>query len=113
VAASKDFYCDDILSGRTPITRLAETRSVLAFYHTSPAYPVHIVVIPKRHVSSLITLQEEDNDLLTEMLSIIKSIAADIVAEHGACRVITNLGEYQDSKHLHWHIVSGERRDTL
>jgi histidine triad (HIT) family protein len=109
VAISKDFYCDEILSGRTPITKLAETHSVIAFYHTRPAYPVHIVVVPKRHVSSLITLQERDNDLLLEMLSIIKSIAADIVAQHGACRVITNLGEYQDSKHLHWHIVSGER----
>jgi histidine triad (HIT) family protein len=31
-----------------------------------------------------------------------------MVAEHGACRVITNLGEYQDSKHLHWHVAAGQ-----
>jgi histidine triad (HIT) family protein len=33
-----------------------------------------------------------------------------VIAEQGACRVLTNLGDYQDSKHLHWHIISGEPR---
>jgi diadenosine tetraphosphate (Ap4A) HIT family hydrolase len=49
----------------------------------------------------------EDNDLLIELVGIIKQVAVQVVKEHGACRVITNLGEYQDSKHLHWHVVCG------
>jgi histidine triad (HIT) family protein len=106
---SDDFYCTEVLSGRTPVTKLIETENVLAFYHTRPAYPVHIVVIPKGHIDSLITLQDEDNDLLVEMVSIIKTIATQVVKQHGACRVVTNLGAYQDSKHLHWHIISGDR----
>lgn len=107
---TNDFYCEQVLSGKTEVRKVFETENVLAFYHTKPAYEKHIVVIPKKHVSSLITLTEDDNDLLLELLSVVKKVAEDIVFECGACRVITNLGDYQDSKHLHWHLVNGSRR---
>jgi histidine triad (HIT) family protein len=81
---------------------------VLAFHHTRPFYPVHIVVIPKRHISSLISLTEADNDLLLELMLVVREVAAQVVSDYGACRVVTNLGEYQDSKHLHWHVASGQ-----
>ena len=106
-----DFYCDEVLSGKTAVTKVTETANVLAFRHTRPSYPVHIVVIPKRHIASLIALTVEDDGLLLEMLGVIREIAARVVAEHGACRVITNLGEYQDSKHLHWHVYAGNEVD--
>ncbi|MDX2030670.1 MAG: HIT domain-containing protein [Blastocatellia bacterium] len=103
----EDFYCEEALSGRTPIRKVMETEDVLAFHHTRPFWPVHIVVIPKRHISSLLTLEEIDNDLLLELFRVIKQIAAQVVQEHGAARILTNLGQYQDSKHLHFHINSG------
>jgi histidine triad (HIT) family protein len=105
---TNDFYCDEVLSGRTPVRRVIETDEVLAFHHTRPFYPVHIVVIPKRHVASLLTLCEEDDALLLKLIGIIRRVAAQVLEEHGACRVLTNLGEYQESKHLHWHVVSGK-----
>jgi histidine triad (HIT) family protein len=49
-----DFYCDEVLSGKTPVERVLETKRVLAFQHTRPAYAVHIVVIPKLHIPSLV-----------------------------------------------------------
>jgi histidine triad (HIT) family protein len=104
---SEDFYCDEVLSGRTPVRKVLETDNVLAYHHTRPFWPVHIVVIPKRHVASLVTL--EDDALLLELLSVVRRVAADVVAEHGACRVLTNLGRYQESKHLHFHVNSGEQ----
>ncbi len=104
---SDDFYCDEVLSARTPVHRVFETENVLAFHHTKPFYTVHIVVIPKRHIGSLLALEREDHDLIVEIIMVVKQIAAQIVAEHGGCRVITNLGKYQDSKHMHWHVVSG------
>ncbi|AEP89646.1 conserved hypothetical protein [Bacillus subtilis subsp. subtilis str. RO-NN-1] len=87
---------------------MLETDNVLAYYHTNPFYPVHIVAIPKKHISSLITLEENDHDLLLELMGVIQKVAAMVTEEKGACRVIINLGAYQDSKHLHWHIVFGE-----
>lgn len=105
---TNDFYCEEVLSGKIQVKKVVETENVLAYYHTRPFWPVHIVAIPKKHISSLITLEEYDNELLLELMRVIKKVATMVTEENGACRVITNLGDYQDSKHLHWHIVSGE-----
>jgi histidine triad (HIT) family protein len=102
-----DFYCDEVLSGHTPVERVIETANVLAFHHTRPYWPVHIVVIPKMHIASLLTLSSEDNELLLELMQVVREVAAQVVAENGECRVLTNLGNYQDSKHLHWHVSAG------
>ncbi len=105
---SDDFYCDEVLSGRTKVRVVRETASVLAFHHTRPFWPVHVVVIPKQHVPSLVDLGGAEVTLLHDLLAIVREVATDVVAEHGAARVLTNLGRYQDSKHLHFHVNSGE-----
>ena len=103
-----DFYCDEALSGKTPIITVLETDDVLAFHHTKPYWPVHIVVVPKKHVPSLTDLGEESIDLVYKVLDVDREVAAKVEMDHGACRVFSNLGEYQDSKHLHFHVASGE-----
>jgi len=105
---TEDFYCDEVLSGKTQVNKVLETENVLAYYHTRPFYPVHIVAIPKKHIPSFITLEESDNEILIELMEVIKKVASMVTEEYGACRVITNLGNYQDSKHLHWHVVFGK-----
>lgn len=103
---TEDFYCDEVLSGRTAVKIVRETDNVLAYHHTHPFWPTHVVVIPKQHISSLLTI--DDDSLLLELLSVVREVAKEVLAEQGACRVLTNLGKYQDSKHLHWHVSSGE-----
>lgn len=103
----EDFYCDEVLSGKTQVEKVLETDNVLAYHHTRPFWPTHIVVIPKTHVGSLLTIN--DNELLIELIDVVKQVAAGVVTEKGAARVLTNLGDYQDSKHLHFHIYSGEQ----
>lgn len=105
MSGTSDFYCDEVFSGKTPVEKVLETDNVLAYRHTRPFWPAHIVVVPKRHVDSLLTV--EDN-LLLELLDVAKRVAKIVLDEHGAARVLTNLGKYQDSKHLHFHVVSGE-----
>lgn len=111
---TEDFYCDEALSGRTTVTVVAETAEVLAFEHTRPFWPVHIVVVPKRHVPSLVDLGDASVDLLQRVLEVVRQVAGRVEREQGACRVLTNLGRYQDSKHLHFHVCSGQpfRPDT-
>jgi histidine triad (HIT) family protein len=104
-----DFYCEEVLSGKHSIQKVVDSESVLAFHHTRPSYPVHIVVIPKRHLPSLLDIGDEDASLLLALLSAIKLVAQEVLAEHEGCRIVTNLGSYQDSKHLHWHVIAGER----
>lgn len=102
--AMNDFYCDEVLNGKTQVERVFETDNVLAYYHTRPFWETHIVVIPKTHVASLLAVE---NDLLIELLDVVKKVAAKVVEEKGAARVLTNLGDYQDSKHLHFHVNAG------
>lgn len=102
----EDFYCDEVFSGDTSVEKVFETDDVLAYHHTRPFWETHIVVVPKMHVDSLLTVE---NDLLVELFKVIKKVAEKVLVEKGAVRVLTNLGEYQDSKHLHFHVYSGER----
>ena len=100
-----DIYCDLIISRRIDIKIIKETENILAYHHTKPYWPVHIVVTCKHHVPSLLELEDE---LALELLTVVKQVAKMIKEKEGACRVLTNLGRYQDSKHLHIHISSGE-----
>jgi histidine triad (HIT) family protein len=104
-----DFYCDKILGGLLEVDVCFENEHVLAFHHSNPIWEQHVVLLPKRHTESLITLEEADNDLLLELMRVAKRIAADFMDRFGACRVYTNLGDYQSSKHLHWHIGCGNQ----
>ena len=103
-----DFYCDEAIPRKTPIDVVLETDAVLAFHHTKPYWPVHIVVVPKAHVPSLTDLGDHSADLLAKVLDVVRAVAELVEREYGACRVLTNLGEYQDSKHLHFHVAHGE-----
>ena len=94
-----------VFSGRVAVKKVLETPAVLAFHHTRPFYPVHLVVVPKAHVPSLL---EVGDVLLLELLGVVKHLSGDVLRRHGACRVLTNLGAYQDSKHLHLHVIHGE-----
>lgn len=100
-----DFYCDVAIPRREPIDVVFEDDDVLAFHHTRPFWPVHLVVVPKAHVDSLLTL--DDPRLAKHLLGIIQRVAADVTAQCGSASVMTNLGEYQDSKHLHVHVRHG------
>jgi histidine triad (HIT) family protein len=102
-----DFYCDEVFSGRTAVRYRYEGADVVAFDHTRPAYKdAHVVVVPRRHLDDLLAA---DRDELAELLRVVGVQARRVLVQFGACRVITNLGDYQDSKHLHFHVVSGDR----
>ena len=106
---TEDFYCERVLSGKTKVEKVFETENILAFFHTKPFWETHIVVIPKKHISSLLTLEKTDEMLLLELFSVIRHVAEQVVAENGAARILTNLGNYQESKHLHFHVNSGKK----
>jgi histidine triad (HIT) family protein len=101
-----DIYCDLIIPARIDVKIIKETNNVLAFYHTKPHWPTHIVVVPKKHIDSLVTL-DMDSPISKELLSVVQEMAAMVTKDLASCRVLTNLGDYQDSKHLHIHVSSG------
>jgi histidine triad (HIT) family protein len=102
-----DFYCDVALKDTSLLKKEYENDNVLAYHHTHPYWPVHIVVIPKKHISSFTDREKEDDALISEIFQVIETVARKIEKEQGAARILTNLGKYQDSKHLHFHVSSG------
>src|SRR3989344_2142821 len=102
-----DFYCEKVLHGKVVVNKVFETDRVLALHHTKPHWPVHIVVTPKAHIPDILS-PDCDDQLLGELFSVIRRIASDVTAKHGSCRILTNLGCYQDSKHLHFNLSFGE-----
>jgi histidine triad (HIT) family protein len=104
-----DFYCAKILTGLVSVPVYFENERIFAFHHSNPLWENHVVLLPKKHTESLLTMEESDDDLLLELMRTAKMIAGEFIARFGAARVYTNLGEYQSSKHLHWHIGSGRQ----
>jgi histidine triad (HIT) family protein len=101
-----DFYCDIAIPKKVDLKIVFENENILAFYHTKPFYEIHIVVVPKKHIDSFLTLNME-TEFAIEFIKKVQDIARDVESQHGKARILTNLGHYQDSKHLHFHVASG------
>lgn len=106
--AGDDFYCDVALPDVAALDVVHEDAQVLAYHHTRPFWPTHVVVVPKRHISSLTTITEADEADVRALLAVVQRVARQVETSEGAAGVLTNLGRYQDSKHLHVHVFSGE-----
>lgn len=87
-----------------PARRLREADTLLAFYHPKPSYPFHVVLVPKRAVSSVMELDSTHSEFLTELFSTVQSIVTEF--QLSAYRLIVNGGEYQDFPQLHFHLIS-------
>ncbi len=85
-----------------------ETEHVLAYHHTKPFFEVHVVIIPKKHIDSLSTF-DNNAALSLEFLKAISYVAKLVESEYGGCRVSSNVGSYQSTKHLHWYVHYGKR----
>lgn len=107
-----DFYCDVAIPGSGDLEVVHESDAVLAYHHTRPFWRHHVVVVPTRHIDSLTTLVASDEDVVRELLAVVQEVARRAEVEHGEAAVLTNLGRYQDSRHLHVHVHSGPARDA-
>ena len=97
-----------IVDGKIPATKVYEDEDILAFNDINPARPVHVLVIPKKHITSLATVAAEDGPVLGRMLAKANEIAVAQGSPDGF-RVIINTGRVgqQEVPHLHAHIVGG------
>jgi len=100
------------MSFALPLKRLRETESLVAFHHPQPAYPVHILIVPRRAVPDLMALQTADADFFLDLFPTVQSLVAQFNLESTGYRLITNGGPYQDIPQLHFHLVSGAGVET-
>jgi histidine triad (HIT) family protein len=90
-----------------PVRRLRETETVMAFHHPKPAYPFHVLLVPKKAVASLKELDTADTFFFTDLYSIVQNLVDEF--QLPAYRLIVNGGEYQEFPQLHFHLISDVR----
>lgn len=90
-----------------------EDEKVIAFHDINPQAPFHILVVPKRHISTLLELKEEDKELIGHIFLVINKIAKDLGFEERGYRVVVNCKEEagQTVFHIHFHILAGRPMD--
>ncbi|MEZ0343704.1 MAG: histidine triad nucleotide-binding protein [Caldimicrobium sp.] len=90
-----------------------EDEKVLAFHDINPQAPFHILVIPKKHLSTLLELTEEDKELIGHIYLVINKIAKDLGFAERGFRVVVNCKEEagQTVFHIHFHILAGRPMD--
>jgi histidine triad (HIT) family protein len=97
-----------IVSGEIPAQKVYEDDEMLAFKDIAPARPVHVLLIPKRHIESLAHVTDADAPLLGHLLARANRIAVEQGSPEGF-RLIANTGRigHQEVQHLHIHVVGG------
>ena len=99
------------MSFAIPVQRLRETETLMAFYHPKPAYPFHVLLVPKKSVATLKDFDSTDTAFLTDLYSTIQVIIDEY--QLPAYRLIVNGGEYQEFPQLHFHLVSDVQRSNV
>ena len=100
-----------MIRGEIPSNKVYEDEEILAFKDINPAAPIHILLIPKKHIVSLAQMQEGDEKIIAKIYKIINEIAEKQNFKENGYRVIVNCGEDggQEVGHLHFHLLAGTK----
>ena len=100
-----------IIKGEIPSEKVYEDHEIMAFKDINPAAPIHILVIPKKHIANLLEVSEEDSYLISKIFQTINKLAKDFEIEESGFRVIANCGKDsgQEVMHIHFHLLAGKK----
>jgi histidine triad (HIT) family protein len=106
--ARTDWYCEEVLPGTLEVDRVFEDENVLAFHHPYPSARPHVVVIPKKHVPSLLDGSALDGDLLESMIRAVQHAVAAVGLDGGdGFYLRANAAAPGVTPHMHWHVLPG------
>ena len=103
-------FCE-IVAGRIPARIAWQDDTVLAFHDINPQGPVHILIIPKRHITSLNDLEPGDDALVGSLVRRGRSLAAEHGLAERGYRLVFNCGDDAGYSvyHIHLHLVGGRK----
>ena len=98
-----------IINGQVPSEKVYEEDEILAFKDIQPAAPIHVLIIPKKHIATLMDIEEEDSSLMGKIIQTAKKIAKQLGIEEKGFRLIANCGpdSGQEVMHIHFHLLAG------
>ena len=100
-----------IIKGEIPSEKVYEDEDVIAFKDINPVTPIHILVIPKKHIASLTEMEDGDEKIVSKIYKVINEIAEKQGFKENGYRVIVNCGKDggQEVGHLHFHLLAGTK----
>jgi len=104
-----------IVEGAIPSKKVLETDTVLAFHDIQPAAPVHVLLIPKKHIPTMNDVTAEDASVLGDIALAAQQVAETLGIKERGYRLINNCNEEggQVVYHLHVHLLGGEKLGPL
>ncbi|MHB1650985.1 MAG: histidine triad nucleotide-binding protein [Desulfitobacteriaceae bacterium] len=103
-----------IVSKEIPSEIVYEDDQIMAFKDLYPVAPVHILIIPKKHLNNINDIMKEDEALIGQIFRVIKELASKLGIAESGYRVLTNIGTDggQVIGHLHFHLIGGKALGT-
>lgn len=100
-----------IVGGEIPSSEVLSTAGTYAFRDINPAAPVHVLVVPKRHITNAAEVEASDGAVLAEMFTTARAVAAQEGIAESGYRLVFNVGDdaLNSVPHLHMHVVGGQR----
>ena len=102
-------FCQ-IIDGEMPSDTVYSDQQVTAFRDINPAAPVHVLIVPNRHIPSVREVEEADEPLLGHLLTVARQLAEEEGIDQSGYRLIINNGPdaHQEVPHLHLHLLGGD-----
>lgn len=104
-----------IAAGTIPGNKVYEDDRILAFHDIAPAAPVHVLIIPKKHIDSMNEVTTEDLPLIAEIHGVAIQLAKELNVDQSGYRLINNCGpdSGQAVQHVHYHLLGGGKLGAL
>ncbi len=98
-------------NGELPAEFVYQDEEITAFKDVKPSAPIHILIVPKKHLGSVNDVSKDDQALLGKMILLAKKIAVDLGVEKSGYRLCVNNGPdaCQAVQHLHMHLLAGQK----
>lgn len=100
-----------MVNGEIEPNKVMETDDILAFHDINPQAPIHILVIPKKHISTTNDFTAEDSELIGKMVLAAKEIAKENNISEDGYRLVLNCNQHggQSVDHVHFHLLGGRQ----
>jgi len=107
-------FCQ-IADGKIPSEILYQDEEVIAFRDINPVAPIHILIIPKKHIPSVADLSQADLPLLGHMVNVANQLAKEEGISENGYRLVINCGKGagQEVPHLHLHLLGGRKLSRM
>jgi len=98
-----------IINKEIPAKVAYEDDRVIAFHDINPQAPIHLLIVPKKHLASIMEIDDGDSLLLSDIFRVAQKLARENNLEEKGFRVVVNTGEEggQTVNHLHFHLLGG------